>query len=249
MNKLIKIYAERNTGTAYLINIIQLNLRVALLRGVVPESINILQKIIPGKEWLRDLYFNLTYGSTLGWEHTTVKSSDELKEYPITKNNNILFITIIKNPYSWALSLYRKPWHQYFSAKIKFEEFLQRRWVTVGRDNTKKILDNPMELWNIKNNSYSQLKNFKSLNLKTEGILAKPETTIQKIHQILSIDKRCNQFKNYEKSTRDKTKDNNYYRDYYLNEKWKHELSKESISLINKSIDMTLMKQFDYKVL
>ena len=139
MKKNIKIYAERNTGTQYLINLIQLNLHASILHGVVPESINILQKIIPGKEWLRDLYFILNYGSTLGWEHTSVKSSDELKEYSIIKNNDISFITIIKNPYSWALSLYRMPSHQYYSTKITFEEFLQRRWVTIGRDNTKKI--------------------------------------------------------------------------------------------------------------
>jgi len=64
-----------------------------------------------------------------------------------------------------------------------------------------------------------------------------------------SIDKLCDEFINYERSTKDQSKDSNYYRDYYLNEKGRREISSEAMSIINDSVDKELMSHFGYKVL
>ena len=66
MKKLVKIYGERNTGTNYIDKLIRLNLETHLLTGVAPRHIQVLQRIIPGKQLVRDKYFELTYARNLG---------------------------------------------------------------------------------------------------------------------------------------------------------------------------------------
>ena len=53
----------------------------------------------------------------------------------------------------------------------------------------------------------------------------------------------------YEQSTKAENKDSNYYRDYYLNEKWRDKISNEAVSAINERVDKTLMSYFGYRVL
>ena len=99
MKKLLKVYGERNTGTNYIDKLIRMNLEAHLLNGVAPRHIQILQRILPGKQLVRDRYFELTYGKNLGWKHTRVKSESELRQYDILKKR-VCFVTITKNPYS-----------------------------------------------------------------------------------------------------------------------------------------------------
>ena len=229
MRKLIKIYGERNTSTNYFSKLIHLNK-------------------LPGNELVRDLYFLLSYKRNLGWKHTRVKSAYELKKYGILKNA-ICFVSITKNPYSWLISLYRRPYCQYYSEKPKFETFLCTPWKTVGRDNCNKMLKNPIELWNIKNSSYLQLADLNGLNITTESILKNPNLVINKISNHFSIDRLTDKFVNHKKSTKDKNKNFTYYRDFYLNEKWRDNLSTEAISIINETVDKNLMNHFGYEVL
>jgi len=76
--KLIKIYGERNTNTNYMSKLIELNLNAIEIPGVVPPIIMKMQKVFPGKELVRDIYFYLTYGKTLGWKHTSIKPPNKL---------------------------------------------------------------------------------------------------------------------------------------------------------------------------
>ncbi len=249
MKKLIKIYGERNTNTNYFSKLIEQNLNAEELSSVVPIYINKLQKVVFGNEWVRDLYFDFTYGNNLGWKHTCVKSAKELNKYKILNNNDISFITITKNPYSWLMSLYRNPYHQYYKHKLDFETFLVTPWKTTSRDNCGKDLKSPIELWNMKNSSYLQLSALNGLNITTESIFENPEAVVNKISSHFNISKKSNEFVNYEKSTKNSTKDSNYYRNYYVNELWRDELSNEAIAIINKSIDKELMNHFGYEVL
>jgi len=250
MGKLIKIYGERNTNTNYMSKLIQLNLHITEIPGVVPPKIRKLWKYLPGKELVRDIYFDLTYSKNLGWKHTCVKSREELNKYKLA-GSNVIFLTITKNPYSWLLSLYRKPYHQYQSLtdSPSFETFLQRQWKTVGRDNVKFKLASPMELWNVKNRSYLMLDKINTLNITTEGIFEDAEAIIENISQRFSVERKSANFVNYETSTKDKSKDSAYYREYYLSEKWRDNLSDGAIAIINESIDKELMSHFGYRVL
>lgn len=247
MDKFIKIYGERNTNTNYMSELIKLNLNVQELLGTVPHSIAKIQEFVPGNETIRDLYFYLTYAKNLGWKHTCVKPQSKLKKYELTKSD-ISFLTITKNPYSWLLSLYRKPYHQY-SHSSDFESFLKTPWKTVSRDNTDKVLSSPIELWNIKNRSYLQLDSETSLNITSEAIFEDPAEIITLISKKLRISRKTEDFLNYDKSTKNESKDSNYYRSYYLNEEWRKKLSQEAIEVINESLDKELMSHFNYQTI
>lgn len=49
----LKLYGERNTGTNYLTKLIDLNLDIEQLHGVVPSYIMRLQHHFIGDEWVR----------------------------------------------------------------------------------------------------------------------------------------------------------------------------------------------------
>ena len=246
---MIKLYGERNTNTRYIETLIRLNLDVEQLDGVVPRFIKSAQKVLPGKDWLRDVYFSLTYKHTLGWKHTCVKPAGELERYDVTRRG-ISFISVTKNPYSWLLSLHRKPYNrQYRDSKPDFETFLQTPWRTDGRDGCDKLLDSPVALWNIKNASYLQLAAVNGLNITTEKIINDPESVINQISRHFSIPKRSEVFLNLEDSTKDASKNFAYYQDYYLNEKWRENLSEHAIDIINRKVDKNLMQHFGYTVI
>jgi len=249
MSKLIKIYGERNTNTNYLEKLICLNLDAVQIPGVVPRYIKNIQKITPGKNWLRDLFFFLSYKNNLGWKHSRVNCVRELKAYDVYERG-ICFLSITKNPYSWLLSLYRKPYsHQYRGGKPDFETFLRSPWKTEPRDNCEKHLEGPIALWNIKNASYLQLLDLNGLNLTTESIIRNPESVIDCISNRFTIGRRSRKFLNYEKSTKDDSKNFAYYQDYYLNERWRNDLSDKAISIINNKVDTNIMKHFGYKII
>jgi hypothetical protein len=248
MTKLIKMYGERNTNTNYMSKLLELNLDVIEVPGVVPPIIMKMQKVLPGNELVRDIYFYLTYSKNLGWKHTCAKSSEELNQYELFKSN-LIFFTITKNPYSWLLSLYRRPYHQYYSDEPSFETFLQRQWRTIGRDCVRNNPITPIELWNIKNKSYLQLDCKITTNITTERIFEDPEAVIRQISELHSIERKSGAFIHYERSTKEKGKDSAYYREYYLSEKWRKNLSSKAISIINESVDKELMSHFGYSVL
>lgn len=248
MPKTIKIYGERNTNTNYLSELIKLNLDAQELPGVVPYRIEKLQQILPCNELIKDIYFKYTFKKNLGWKHSKVIDPKTLKRLPIV-SPDLALITITKNPYSWLLSLYQRPYHQHYSNKPSFVEFLSSPWKTVNRENCPAILSNPIILWNIKNKSYLPLETLNGINITTEEILTNPEIIIKKISEKFSIKKITDEFINYTNSTKDNTKDFAYYKDYYTNERWRDKLPDEAIEIINNSIDKPLVKHFGYQLL
>lgn len=250
MRTLVKIYGERNTNTNYLSQLIRLNLKVEELPGVVPARIMALQRKMPGHELVRDLYFLLSYGQNLGWKHTCVKSAAVLSRCPVVRKNEVCFITLTKNPYSWLLSLHRNPYHQRYLQKPDFETFLRTPWRTLRRENAEKVVKSPIELWNLKNAANLQLASLHALNLTSESLIENPAAVIEQISRKFSIERHSDKFMNYERSTkREAGKDSSFYRDYYRNERWRAELSGEAIAIINEGIDRALMAHFGFALL
>jgi len=248
MARRIKLYGERNTNTNYMSKLFELNLDADEVRGVAPPAVRFLQRLLLENEVIPDLYFALTKNWNLGWKHSCVPPPEKLKKRRLVKQG-VAIITITKNPYSWLLSLFRNPHHQYDSNATSFENFLDRPWKTMRRDNTPRILDSPVELWNLKNRSYARLSELGALSITTEQIFADPERVIETISQHFAINRRTGEFRDYERSTKDNTKDRTYYRDYYLNEKWKQEISRDASEKINASLDKSVVANFGYSLL
>ena len=247
--KIVKIYGERNTNTNYLGELIRLNLVAQCIPGVVPRKMREIQTRLPAKNLLRDIYFAATFHKNLGWKHSKVKDADSLRKHTLVKQNGVCFVTITKNPYSWLMSLYKRPYHQQYKVKPDFETFLQLPWTTVRRENVRGHIANPIELWNIKNRSYLQLETLSVLNLTTEAIFEDAELVLQKIGKTFDIAIRSSTFINFEESTKYEAKGSDYYREFYIKEKWKENLSKEARSIINYYVDKDLMAKFGYKLL
>lgn len=183
--KKVKIYGERNTGTNYLSRLIAINLHIRQLRGIVPNS-----GFWRTSEFTKNLYFSLHSNNTLGWKHQLVSPQRIVSGNHTT---NIGFVTLTKNPYSFLLSLYKRPYHYKGARPGSFYDFLSSKWYLQKRDNCKKpYYNNPIELWNFKNRSYMDLKikmDLQTINLTYEGLLADPEIVIENIASFFNLKK------------------------------------------------------------
>jgi hypothetical protein len=246
IKKRIKIYGERNTGTKYLVKLVRLNLDVFILRGGVRHSF--VPSFLRKTEAAKDLFFRMTFSQNLGWKHAIAPDPAYLKKMRIY-SNDLLFLTISKNPYSWLLSLFRRAYHQK-KMTDSFEDFLTTPWETVARERSRKEFENPIVMWNEKNRSYLDLNRdgVACMNLKYEDLLKDPKKVIDDIISTFSIRRKQGSFMNCLLSTKDKgKKDYNYYRKYYLQEQWREKLDTNIINIINKYLDAEIMERFDYK--
>lgn len=242
----IKIYGERNSGTNYLTDLFRTNLNVKILAGVVPHSVGRAQRILPGREWLRDIYFHRTFDTNLGWKHSLVSLRQLLAAGVATRG--LGFVTITKNPYSWLLSMYRRPYHQHYNSKHSFEEFLQLPWHTVGRENSPSSPPSPVHLWNLKNKAYVSLKeSLPSYLLRYEDLLAQPQTIVETTADLFGLQRKQQEFVNVISSTKQDGKTFSYYQTYYLKERWREKLTLRAIELINDALDTSVMDYFGYK--
>ncbi len=226
MSKKIKIYGERNTGTNYLSQLLQLNLDVSVMPGVVPGHVSILSDairlLVPWRhldETLIDYYFKRTYQKNLGWKHALLSST--LLQVIATYPKPVCFITMTKNPYSWSLSLYNNPYHAQ-NIYETFEEFLTEPWRAIGREHGTTQFDNPIEMWNRKNGSYISLADVApTLNVRYEDVLSNPVKIVEDVAERFNLPKKSKTVRNIEASTKEKEKDFSYYQHYYLGEQWK----------------------------
>ena len=104
----------------------------------------------------------------------------------------------------------------------------------------------PIELWNIKNRSYLDMGEVKYINTTTEDIFLSPDKLISKICETFSIERKSQEFLNYERSTKNSGKNSNWHKNYYLNEEWAKEISSDAINIINEYVDVKLMDIYNY---
>ena len=250
MTTRIKIYGERNTGTNYVSALIALNLAVRQVPGVIPEGIRRIHRMLPGREWVRDLFFACTRWHNLGWKHGLATTPKRLASEGRHRRKSLAFVTITKNPYAWLLSLHRRPYHPTHPGTLDFETFLATPWRTVGRDNMRRAtLESPVELWNAKNRSYLELAPANTLNTTYETTIRDPRAFIDDVVDKFETPRLASSFRNHEVSTKDRDKDFGVYRDYYLNERWKDELADTAIAEINRRLDHDLVSRFGYEIL
>ena len=247
--KSIKIYGERNTGTTYLSKLIDNNIKCRILLSKAPLWLRKFQWIIPNNnEYIRDLYFNFNK-KCLGWKHTYI--NDEILNQINNYKDNLLIITVTKNPYSWLISMFNRPYHFNDYNTRTFEKFLNNKWTCVKRENSpKNLINNPIELWNMKNQSYLNLletTNHQIINIKYEDILSDYKRIIKEIVNTGSFQYKKNMITNVIKSAKGDNKKFSDYKEYYLNKSWKEKITKDQFYFINNHLNQSLMKKFNYK--
>lgn len=245
----IKVFGERNSGTIYMEELIRRNFSVDLLRGIEPEWVETLQKPLPGKNALVDLFFHETIQYNLGWKHMLTMPT-MLSFRKEVARRSIFFVTITKNPYSWLLSLYRRPHHYRGKLPSSFEEFLLTPWRTVNREFSPKYYLNPIDLWNRKNAAYLEMQqHFMVINVRYEDLLVDIAPVLSTLEDKFVLTRKTAHFVNIEHSTKNDPKTYDDYRDYYLGEQWKSLISDQAIAIIGSKINKNVAQKFGYDIL
>ncbi len=241
----LKIYGERNTGTNYLCRLIETNLQVKLLRGTAPPALRHLRRFFANDEHLIDTYFRWSYPFNLGWKHSAPRPLTEITPYPGYRSlSGVIFL--VRNPYSWLLSLHKNPYHQTHADAPGFDQFLNRIWQMHRRDEIVGAPLNPIQLWNRKIRSYLEFAERRKILIRFEDLLEDPKRSISHIAQKFEIQPTDCWFTNIEASTKGSGKDYDGYRAYYRTESWKKNLSADSIRRINKDLDEDLLQALGY---
>lgn len=238
----LKVLGERNSGTNYADELLALNFEVVLLRGTIPRYLN---RIFFQSEIGRDAYFGITERFNLGWKHALAPSPELLQRASCQPH----FVSVAKNPYAWLLSMYRRPYHG-MHAPASFDEFLVTPWPTVRRERHPGPFASPIEMWNEKNKSYIDLSRYaSSLAFSYESFLEEPMELLEQIKEKFGLSRRLLAFKNIEKATKGDSRSFDYYKDYYLNQRWLEKLRRSNVDAISAKVDPRVMAYFGYEIL
>jgi len=155
----LKIFGERNTGTNALAELITRNIGEILCSGVADEVVadlpERLRSIVsldePYRLFLRhaivDDIFSVVPAECM-FKHTAPEFSPRFIEQEV----GVIFL--VKNPYSWLVSMFRRPHGMLLPKVDDFSLFLRRPWLTLARDNLPRVLASPIEMWNRKVAAY-----------------------------------------------------------------------------------------------
>jgi len=260
----IKIYGERNTGTNALEAVLKRNSSSHVLPGVASQLVEGQRELIDRaikkmgecsamerrlvREAINDSIFEKSGWKIFGWKHAAPPL--EL----LTEANDIYIVFLVKNPYSWLLSLARRPYHSLQNRPSTFAEFVTRPWITVRRENAPALIENPVELWNFKMRSYFDTAASAGVQMrfvKSEDFVQDQESAVSDILEMTG--RKEEKFEQVIEATktvdRKLGRDLEYYKDYYRDTKWQQELDSDSIGRINTFLDPVLMEKLGYEFL
>ena len=169
MLRYVKVFGERNTGTNFLNQLIRKNSNFNVLEHQSNQSsLNKLNLVLPElktkqySESLRRLIldrlidqqrkdeFNLNYG----WKHSMVHMPE--LSYS-ARFENTLFIFLIRNPWRFVSALHKRPYNLNPRPRGDLLHFIDSTFIANERDGFKRaIVFNPVDLWNLKVESYYQ---------------------------------------------------------------------------------------------
>lgn len=251
--KSVKIFGERNTSTNALYKVIEQNSKSRVAPSTIDEvSPNLYSLIRYGSRikmphQVREMIIDYAFPKTTAidsWKHTTTnfKNVDDLQDVHV--------IFCVRHPASWILGLYRKPYHIYEKNYNDLYSFLATRWKTVGRERLHNATTSATEIYNLKLESYSTLKNMLSENKISYSVVRHEDFAVNQLEVFQKIapylDQPTEKFHPLEVSTKDKSKDSEYYKEYYGEKLWVKDIDKKSLDKINNEIDWHQLSSYEY---
>jgi hypothetical protein len=193
-------------------------------------------------EWLMKNNLEVVIADTfdLGWKHRLAPEEDELSE---KLKEEIIFICLVKNPYSWLLSMHTRPYQHEVLKNLNFSDFIRYSYGDYR---------NPVTMWNAKYNSYLRLagfvKNF--IWIRYEDLLTSPEASVRSIAAKFEL-QRKDVFRNIHRVVTNShgIKKVAFHKDYYTQEAWKKKYNTGQVEHINLYLDPNLMEKFNYSYL
>ncbi len=252
--KFVKVFGERNTGTRALIRMLAAQDGVRMQpfgeRGALnlPQNADlraVIEATYKGK-W-RKVYRDALRDNeqavacpTKAWKHALPVWDQAFA----VKRAHVVFC--VRNPYSWALSLARRPYHQKGPKTTRMEDFVVQPWLTVARDNMEAVLPSPMELWNRKVAAYGAFMRQADVPVRVirfESFVADPAGEVRQVLSDFGIPFGDVLPVASTKSPAMTLKDISAY---YAREDWRKLLTAEVVTAINGSIDWELAAQYGY---
>lgn len=251
----IKIYGERNSGTNLLSNILRANFpHVKVYDGNYTKTferwLKLVTCVLPdhmrfrSREHIRNFLDVNFLTEQYSWKHKCLPSDLHLT------HPNLNVVTITKDPYSWLYSMYIRPYgsHHFGNTenKLSFSAFLREPWITQSRENDLALYSNPVQLWNSKVKSYSEVKN-RHLHLRYEDVLVDYDASVFRLgiflDQILE-----NDIVKIKRDVKKSTKNYSDYYDFYINKKFMRYYNEHDLSYVQANLDDTCVTWSGYSV-
>jgi hypothetical protein len=193
-------------------------------------------------EWLlkKNLDATLLDSFDFGWKHRVAPAEDELTD---KMKQEVLFLCLVKNPYSWLISMHKRPYHHESLRKLSFLDFLKYSYGDYR---------NPVVMWNTKNASYIKMNEYVKFYdiIRYEDILEDPSGIINSIADKYNFPKPA-MFKNISNLLTNShgIKSQKFHKEYYLQEEWRKNLRHDHVQHINMWLDKKLMEKLNYSII
>jgi len=249
----VKIFGERNTGTNALRQIITGNSASRCLPSTSGELNRVIGRIgntswLPGKKW-RERLLDSAFegrGPLCAWKHCATNFPDA------APFDDLLVLFIVRHPASWLVSLFKRPYQRLGRHPRSIADFLDSEWRTVGRERLGGAAFRPLELLQVKLDSYV---NF-ARKLEQRGIshrfLRFEDLVLQQREVYSSIAPELESpradFEELQASTKDPSKSLDDYRAYYGSERWREALRDLERS-VDAQVDWAEFERFGYRPL
>lgn len=250
----VKIFGERNTGTNALKQLIEKNSDSRVLPSVASELDPWFPlkwrtlALLPGGKARIERYIDGVFRGrtpTLAWKHAATNLTD------VSDFSDCLVVLTTRHPASWALALYRRPYHSFGEKPSTFPEFLSMRWQPVTRDALTAGAFTPIEMWNMKMRSYVTFasalatKGAAHVWVRFEDFVGDQEAVFDRLRGCLTNPAETCSI--VSASTKDPSKDYAYYRDYYRREAWATEIDPDSEAILTDAVDWSIAVAFGYR--
>jgi len=260
----IKIFGERNTGTTALEQNLKNNFPNNVFNGdlgIANKSkvnftylkLKLKRKLLRISKAKREKIEN-NYDSFFDqisihyqWKHCATNfNNEQLNE--ISKEK-IHFLFTVREPLSWLNSLNKKRYHLLNKEPCSIENFMNSEIEIWKRENLAQKKLKPLLLYEKKIKSYIKfIDQLKELNLsytvlRFEDLILNHQSCYERIAKDIGISGLL--FEELVQSTKDKSKDLSFYKNYYSNRLWEQEISQDLLD--NFSFDNKLMNWMGYK--
>lgn len=178
-----------------------------------------------------------------GWKHGHYCA-------PWTLGEEVHVVTVVKNPYSWLVSLYN-----YLKPQMPFVHFLKRPLVVGEKSGSPYLLrsSNPVEHWNNMNYHWMSIQiNYKKLFIVSyENVLQNTDLALKNISNYfeLSLQENKDNPKNRMEASNEKQhiSEDAFDVSYYTNRKYLDYFNNETFSFVNQHIEPMIMQQLGYR--
>ena len=254
----IKVFGERNTATRAVIRMIDAadGLRGAGRPGVRRADLAPLREMSeqvlgvmngPWRRVYREAVNDLKdarIGPVGAWKHSAPRYHADFRTYDV----RVLFT--VRNPYSWILSLFKRPYHFLGPRQTEFETFLRFPWMTMGRDHVDKVLMSPMDLWSKKLGAYQSFEaealaqGTRVSTMRFEDFVQDPALHLgEALKPLVDVPVQVEELASPTKKGGLAAAER---RSYYGSEGWRSGLSTSSVAFINERVNWDIAARYGY---